>query len=82
MDVINRLSGRIPAIHVKDLYSLTDRGKFTAVGTGVVKTNESVAAAIEAGAEWVVVEQDSLHNLTAMETITASYLNLKEAGLV
>ncbi len=82
VDVINRLSGRIPAIHVKDLYSLTDRGKFTAVGTGVVKTNESVAAAIEAGAEWVVVEQDSLHNLTAMETITASYLNLKEAGLV
>ena len=81
VDVIKRLAGRIPAIHVKDLYSLAERGMFTAVGTGVVKTNESVAAAIEAGAEWVVVEQDSIRNLTAMETITASYLNLKEAGL-
>lgn len=43
---------------------------------------ESVAAAIDLGIEWVVVEQDTLRNLTAFETITASYLNLKEVGLV
>ena len=36
----------------------------------------------ETGVEWIVVEQDQLRNLTAFETITVSYLNLKEAGLV
>ncbi len=82
VEVLEGLAGRVSAIHVKDLYALAERGQFTAVGTGLVKINESSAAAVEAGAEWIVVEQDSLRNLTAMETITASYLNLKEAGLL
>ena len=43
---------------------------------------DSVLAAIETGIEWVVIEQDTLRHLTAFETITVSYLNLKEAGLV
>jgi sugar phosphate isomerase/epimerase len=76
------MAGHIPAIHVKDLYSLSERGQFTAVGTGVVKVKESIAAANETGVDWVVVEQDRLRNLTPFETITVSYLNLKEAGLV
>jgi len=80
--VLRRMAGRVPAIHVKDLWGLDERGKFTAVGTGVVKVQEAVQAAIETGVEWVVVEQDTLRNLTAFETITVSYLNLKEAGLV
>lgn len=80
--VLRRMAGRVPAIHVKDLWSLEERGKFTAVGTGLVKVREAVQAAIETGVEWVVIEQDTLRNLTAFETITVSYLNLKEAGLV
>jgi len=84
-DPVRRLrnfAGRVPAIHVKDLYGLDVRGKFTTVGTGVVKVREAVTAAIETGVEWVVVEQDTLRNLTSWETITAAYLNLKEMGLV
>jgi sugar phosphate isomerase/epimerase len=80
--VLRRMAGRVPAIHVKDLWGLDERGRFTAVGTGVVKIREAVQAAIETGVEWIVVEQDKLRNLTAFETITVSYLNLKEAGLV
>lgn len=38
--------------------------------------------AAEVGAEWMVVEQDQLRNLSTFETITASYLNLKEAVLL
>jgi hypothetical protein len=41
-----------------------------------------VRTAIDTGVEWIVVEQDRLRNLSALETITVSYLNLKEAGLV
>ncbi|MCC2684336.1 MAG: sugar phosphate isomerase/epimerase [Paenibacillaceae bacterium] len=82
VQLLHRMAGRVPAIHIKDLYALSERGQFTAVGTGVVKVKESVTAAIETGVDWVVVEQDRVRNLTPFETLTASYLNLKEAGLV
>ncbi len=81
VEVLHRMKGRVPAIHVKDLYGLDERGKFTTVGTGVVNVQGSVRAAIETGVEWAVVEQDQLRNLDAFQTITVSYLNLKEAGL-
>jgi sugar phosphate isomerase/epimerase len=80
--VLKRMAGRVPAIHVKDLFGLQERGQFTAVGTGVVDVQASVRTALDTGVEWVVVEQDRLRNLSTLETITVSYLNLKEAGLV
>ncbi len=79
---IRNFAGRVPAIHVKDLYALDTRGQFTTVGTGIVKVRESITAAMETGVEWIVVEQDSVRNLSAWDTVTASYLNLKEMGLV
>ncbi len=80
--VVRRMAGRVPAVHVKDLYGLGKRGEFTAVGTGVVPIRQAIQAATETGVEWVVVEQDTLRNLTALETITVSYLNLKEMELI
>lgn len=38
--------------------------------------------AIDAGIGWAVVEQDTLRNLDAWQTVTASYLNLKEMGFI
>jgi len=80
--ILEKMAGRVPAIHVKDFWGLDDRSKFTAPGTGVVHTYQAVQAAIDTGVEWAVVEQDTLRNLTAFETITLGYLYLKEAGLV
>jgi len=80
--VLHRLADRIPAIHIKDLYGLETRGQFTAVGTGLVPIKESITAATTLGIEWIVIEQDTLRNLTSFETITLSYLHLKEAGLI
>ncbi len=80
--VLRRFAGRIPAVHVKDLFGLEMRGEFTAVGTGIVPLRAALEAAIDTNIEWAIVEQDTLRNLTAMETITASYLNLKEMGMV
>lgn len=82
VSVLRRMAGRVPAIHVKDLWALDERGKFTAVGTGVVRIQESVRAASETGVEWAVVEQDHLRNLGVYDTLALSYLYLKEAGLV
>jgi sugar phosphate isomerase/epimerase len=80
--LIHRLQGRIASLHVKDLSRLDERNHFTAVGTGLVPIQASVRAAIETGVEWVVIEQDALRNLDAFDTITLSYLYLKEADLV
>jgi sugar phosphate isomerase/epimerase len=76
--VLRRYAGRVPIIHVKDFWSLEDRSHFTAVGTGVVRIKDALQAAVDVGVEWAVVEQDQLRSLTAFETITVSYLNIKE----
>ncbi|MBV9469092.1 MAG: sugar phosphate isomerase/epimerase [Abitibacteriaceae bacterium] len=80
--VLKRLKGRIASVHVKDFARLDEPGHFTAVGTGVVNVKGSVQTATEIGVEWMVVEQDTLRNLNAMETVTLSALYLREAGLV
>lgn len=83
VSVLSRMGGRAPAIHLKDVAAVgTPEPLFTALGTGVVRVVESIAAAKEAGAEWFVVEQDRLRNLTAMETLSLSALYLKEHGLL
>jgi sugar phosphate isomerase/epimerase len=80
--ILHKMAGRVPAIHLKDIYGTDEIGKWTAVGTGVVKIKESIQAAKEIGVEWMTVEQDQLRNLTGFETATVSYLNLKEKGLL
>lgn len=80
--ILKKMKGRIPSIHIKDLYRLDERDHFTSVGTGMVKVKETVEAAIDTGVEWVVLEQDRLRNLSAFETINFSYLYLKEAGFI
>lgn len=80
--ILHKMAGRVPAIHLKDIYGIDEIGKWTAVGTGIVKINESIDAATEIGVEWMTVEQDQLRNLTGIETATVSYLNLKEKGLL
>jgi sugar phosphate isomerase/epimerase len=81
--ILRKMAGRVPAIHIKDVYGTDVVGKWTAVGTGVINIGDSIRAACEiGGVEWMTVEQDQLRNLNAFETVLVSYLNLKEAGLV
>jgi sugar phosphate isomerase/epimerase len=81
--ILRKMAGRVPAIHIKDVYGTDVVGKWTAVGTGIVNIGDSIRAACEiGGVEWMTVEQDQLRNLNAFETVLVSYLNLKEAGLV
>lgn len=79
--VLANLKGRVPAIHAKDFADLGDRASFTAVGSGAVDFTRALKAAEENGVEWVVVEQDKLRNLCAMDTVRAAVLNLRERGL-
>jgi sugar phosphate isomerase/epimerase len=51
------LLGRGPLVHIKDLRSRDDKA-FCPVGDGGVGYERVAPAAIEAGAEWLIVEQD------------------------
>jgi sugar phosphate isomerase/epimerase len=88
---LRKYAGRVPLIHLKDVARLepgceTAHGShetmiFTEVGTGIVDFETVFSAAQEAGVAWGTVEQDRLRHLSAWESVTCSYLNLKARGL-
>jgi len=56
VELIRRLDGRVPVVHLKDM---TADGEPTALGDGVVPLQGVVDAAREAGTEWLVFEHDN-----------------------
>lgn len=87
--IMEKIKNRLDAIHVKDYLKGEFREKeggwtpiFTTVGNGELKLVPALETAQRLGVEWAVVEQDEMHNLSAMESLTASYLNMKETGIV
>lgn len=86
--LIGRIAPRLAVIHVKDYRPGKPREEggvhpiFVSVGNGVLDWIEILSAAQQAGVEWAIVEQDELHNLSPLQSLTASYLNLKETGLI
>lgn len=78
--LLERYAGRVPLLHVKDLYHLGPRGCFTAPGTGCVDLGSALKAAVTAGSEWFTVEQDQPRRLRGMDLATAAVLNLRELG--
>jgi sugar phosphate isomerase/epimerase len=57
--LLERLAGRCPLVHVKDLGSRGTR-EHRPVGAGAVGYERVLPAAVEAGAEWLIVEQDEI----------------------
>jgi sugar phosphate isomerase/epimerase len=59
VELLGRLAGRCPLVHAKDLRSRGSR-EFCPVGDGAVGYDRVLPAAVAAGVEWLVVEQDEL----------------------
>jgi sugar phosphate isomerase/epimerase len=57
IDLLESARGRCPLVHVKDFRSRDGRA-FAPVGDGAVGYERVAPAAVEAGAEWLLVEQD------------------------
>ncbi|WP_409342190.1 sugar phosphate isomerase/epimerase family protein [Paenibacillus sp. MBLB4367] len=70
-DYIRKYSGRLPLVHLKD-FRIDAEGKIDTVelGHGTIKLTDVIAAASEAGSEWLIVEQDRCANppLESIET--------------
>ena len=83
--VLDRLAPRTAAIHLKDFHDISNPSSltgFTALGTGIVDIQGVLKKADELKIQWAIVEQDKLRNLGLTETLTASYYQIKESGLV
>jgi sugar phosphate isomerase/epimerase len=59
LDELRRTNGRCPLVHAKD-YRSRDGRDDVPVGDGVVGYEQLLPAAVEAGAEWLVVEEDEV----------------------
>ena len=81
---IEKLSGRLPVIHLKD-YAFSDTFKefndnIAVVGEGNINFDRVFKAAEGAGVKYMLVEQDNCHGEDPFDCITRSYKYLKSCG--
>jgi len=72
------LKGRCPLVHLKDMEAGEERF-FAEVGEGVLPMERIIEAAGEAGAAWLIVEQDECRR-SPFDCIATSLQNLKAMG--
>lgn len=77
---IRQCAGRLPVLHVKDMIMTSEGPRFAPVGQGNLDWPSILKAAEEAGAEFLMVEQDNCYGADPFECLAASYRFLKEMG--
>ncbi len=79
---IDKVKGRIPCIHLKDMGIRNDRTQYMAeVGEGNLNWDGILQACKAAGVEWYIVEQDDCNGRDPFESLAISYKNLKKMGM-
>jgi len=76
---INRYSGRVPLLHLKEKSGTPEISEGTEIGQGVIDWDSVFAAAEAAGVEWYIVEQNC-EGLPALESIRVSFEYLRSKG--
>jgi sugar phosphate isomerase/epimerase len=75
---INKFAGRVPQLHMKDMDKAD--GSFAEVGQGCLDVKEIVSTALNAGARWIIVEQDVCKR-PALESAKISFDKLKSLAV-
>ena len=79
---ITKLSGRVPALHLKDMVIGPDnKQRFAEIGEGNMNWSAILAAAEKAGVEWYCVEQDDCYERNPFDSLKISLENLQKMGL-
>jgi sugar phosphate isomerase/epimerase len=76
VEVLERVHGRCPLVHVKDFRARADRS-FCPVGDGAVGYERVAPAAVRSGVEWLLVEQDEADG-PALEAVRRSLSALRQ----
>lgn len=79
--MLKRFKGRLKRVHLKEKSKPGEKAQNTELGRGVIAWPAVVAAATEAGAEWLLVEQNC-EDRSALDSIRISYEYLAAQGLV
>jgi sugar phosphate isomerase/epimerase len=77
---INKLKGRLPLLHLKDMTIRGGKQVMAEVGDGNLDWPGILAAAREAGVKWYIVEQDTCER-DPFESLAISLRNLKGMGI-
>ena len=72
---VAKYGGRCPIVHLKDM-NAEDKSTVE-VGEGIIDIKSIIEASVKAGAEWLVVEQDSCAR-PSLESVKISLENLKK----
>ncbi len=78
---LRRSKGRVPCIHLKDCVIVGTEQRMAAVGDGNIHFDEVIAAAEEAGTEYLLVEQDNTYGRDPFDELKRSYNYLRAMGL-
>ena len=77
-EYIRELAGRVPCIHLKD-YAYG--AEMAVVGEGNINFEAVIAAAEDAGTQYLLVEQDRCNGEDPFECLKRSYQNLRSLGV-
>jgi len=80
IDWINKLKGRLPLLHLKDMLMHGQQQFFAEVGAGTLNWEGILGAAKGSGAQWYIVEQDTCER-DPFESLAISFKYLKAMGL-
>lgn len=81
VEFLKKYASRLAAVHIKDYIVVDDKPVFTSLGTGLVDLPPILNYLKDIQFDWLVFEQDQLHKLSSLETMTLSYLYMKELGI-
>jgi len=77
---IEKLKGRIPLVHLKDMTVRNNQPIMAEIGEGNMNWKSILAACKNAGVEWYIVEQDTCER-DPFESLAISLKNLKSWGM-
>ena len=78
---IRSLSGRVPCVHLKDMTYAQGEKRMAPIYEGNMDFDSILEACEQAGAQYLLVEQDDCYGDNPFECLKTSYLNLKSKGL-
>ena len=78
---LERLSGRVPCIHLKDMACVNFEQHMAPVGEGNLNWERILSSAERAGAKYLLVEQDDCYGEDPFDCLRRSYQFLRALGL-